>query len=152
MFATIMFANMCARDLSRSSLSIQKTRLLTHSLKIWHKMTSNVITATWVASNLPQPPMWGSVTYVTSLEYFGTYFGYLPMSPTSQHSDTFQLIPDQSQLDPKYSKTPYIAELVFFFLEILRIRSCIKNAPVWYDWNITFSLGISSLISISLNC
>ena len=54
MFATIIFANMCVRDLSRSSLSTRKTRLLTHLPRLWHKMTSNVIAALCVASNLPQ--------------------------------------------------------------------------------------------------
>ena len=53
--------------------------------------------------------------FATYLEYFGTYFEHLPTSPTSHHSDTFQLIQDQSQLDPRHLKTLYIAELVCFF-------------------------------------
>ena len=42
------------RDSSRYSLLIQKTRLLTYSPSLWHKMTSNVIVALCAASNLPQ--------------------------------------------------------------------------------------------------
>ncbi len=53
-------------------------------------MTFNVIAATYVASNVHKQPMWGSVTY---LEYFDTYLGHLPTSPTSQHSDTFPANP-----------------------------------------------------------
>jgi hypothetical protein len=56
MFAIIIFANMCARDLSRYSLLTQKTRLLAHLQKFWHKMTFNVIAATCVASNLHKQP------------------------------------------------------------------------------------------------
>ncbi len=52
--------------------------------------------------------------FATYLEYFGTYFKHLPTSPTSHHSDTFQLIQDQSQLDPRHLKTLYTAELLFF--------------------------------------
>jgi hypothetical protein len=36
------------------SLSTRKTRLLTHLPRLWHKMTSNVITTLCVASNLPK--------------------------------------------------------------------------------------------------
>ena len=39
-----------------------KTRLLEHSQKIWHKMTSNIIAATCVVSNLSKQPKWGNVT------------------------------------------------------------------------------------------
>jgi hypothetical protein len=38
-------ANMCKRGLSRSSPSTPKTRLLTHSQKLWHRMTSTIIVA-----------------------------------------------------------------------------------------------------------
>ena len=56
MYATIIFANMYARGLLKYSLLTQKTRLLMHSPKLWHKMTSNVIAATCVASDLPKLP------------------------------------------------------------------------------------------------
>jgi hypothetical protein len=42
--------------LSRSSPSTPKTRLLTHSQKIWHKMTSSVIAAICAVRNLSKPP------------------------------------------------------------------------------------------------
>ena len=58
---------------------------------------------------------------VLHIEYFGTYLSYLPTNLISSHCDTFQLITDQSQLDLRYSTTPYVAELVCFFLETLRI-------------------------------
>jgi hypothetical protein len=55
-YAIIIFANTCARDLLKYSLLTQKTRLLTHILKLWHKMTSNVITTICVASDLSKLP------------------------------------------------------------------------------------------------
>ena len=90
MFATIIFANMCARDSSRFSLSTQNTRFLTHLPRLWHKMTSNVIAATCVASNLPQAT---KVRECYKIEYFGTYIRYLPTNPTSPHCDTFPTNP-----------------------------------------------------------
>jgi hypothetical protein len=56
MFAIIIFANTCKRGLSRSSPSTPKTRLLTHSQKLWHKMTSSVIVAICAVRNLSKPP------------------------------------------------------------------------------------------------
>jgi hypothetical protein len=55
-YATIIFANMYARDSSRSSLWTPRTRLLTHSPNPWHKMTFNVIVASCAASNLHKQP------------------------------------------------------------------------------------------------
>ncbi len=54
MFAIIIFASMCARVLSRYSLSTPKTRLLTYLPSLWHKTTFNVIVAPCAASNLSQ--------------------------------------------------------------------------------------------------
>jgi hypothetical protein len=48
--------NDCVRHLPRSSLSTQKTRLLTHLPRLRHKMTSNGIAALCKASNLSKPP------------------------------------------------------------------------------------------------
>jgi hypothetical protein len=74
MYATIIFANMYASDSSRSSLWTPRTRLLTHSLNPWHKMTFNVIVASCVASDLHKQPKWGSVMYwSTSVLILGAY-------------------------------------------------------------------------------
>ncbi len=93
------FAHMCKRGLSRYSLLTQKTRLLMHLRKLWHKMTFNIITATCVASNLHKQLKWGSVVY---LKYFGTYLGYLPSNPISQHSDTFPANPSWIPYTPRH--------------------------------------------------
>jgi hypothetical protein len=76
MFAIIIFASMCARDLSRYSLSTQKTRLLTYLPSLWHKMTFNVIVAPCAASNLSQAT---KVREFYKFGYFGTYLWYLPV-------------------------------------------------------------------------
>jgi hypothetical protein len=55
-FAIITFANTCKRGISRSSLSTPKTRLLMHSQKLWHKMTSSIIAAICAVRNLSKPP------------------------------------------------------------------------------------------------
>ena len=69
-YATIIFANMYARDSSRSSLWTPRTRLLTHSPNPWHKMTFNVILASCAASDLTSNQSEG----VLGIQYFGTYF------------------------------------------------------------------------------
>ena len=56
-YATIIFVNMYARDLLKYSILTQKTRLLMHLPKLWHKMTFNVITFICAASDLPKLPM-----------------------------------------------------------------------------------------------
>ncbi len=86
MFAIIIFTSMFERDLSRYSQSTPKTRLLTYSPSLWHKMTSNVIVAP-CASNLPQ------ATSVTIIRDFGTYLRYLPTSPMSHHCDNIPATP-----------------------------------------------------------
>ena len=53
--------------------------------------------------------------YSTSFPFGGTYLR-VPRHLIVTH---FQLIPDQTQLDPRYSKTPNTVELVCFFLETL---------------------------------
>ncbi len=58
----IIFENMHARDSSKYSQLIPKTRLPTQSQKLWYKMTSNIIIAICAASDLSKPPKWGSVT------------------------------------------------------------------------------------------
>ncbi len=77
--------NLYARGLLKYSLSTQKTRLLTHSPKLWHKMTSNIITATCVASDLSKLPMWGSVTLLGVPWYLYRYLPtYFEGSPTTR--------------------------------------------------------------------
>jgi hypothetical protein len=57
MLAIIIFTNMCARDSSKYSLSIPKTRVLMHSQNLWHKITCNVIgVAICAASDLVSKP------------------------------------------------------------------------------------------------
>ncbi len=52
------------------------------------------------------------------IEYFGTYIWYLPTNPPRYLIVTpFQLIPDHTQLDPRFQMTPNTAELACFFLE-----------------------------------
>ena len=53
------------------------------------------------------------------LWYFGTYFRYLPMSPTSPHCDTFPTNPRSYPVGSQIPKTPNTTELVCFFLETL---------------------------------
>ncbi len=47
-----------------------------------------------------------------------TYHTYLPI-PRHLIVTSFQLIPDHTQLDPRFQMTPNTAELVCFFLETL---------------------------------
>ena len=49
--------NVCYHHFREPFLLAQKTRLLMHLLRHWHKMTSHVIAATDVASNTSEPPM-----------------------------------------------------------------------------------------------
>ena len=87
MFAIITSTSMCARDLSRYSLLTSKTRFLTYSPSLWHKISFNIIVTPCVASNLSQATkVRGSVT---KFGYLGTYLRYLPTSPTSHHCDNF---------------------------------------------------------------
>jgi len=77
------FASMYEKDLSRYSISTQKTRLLTYSPSLWHKMTFNITVAPCAASNLPQ------ATKVREC-YENRVFWYLHMALTYQsHVTTF---------------------------------------------------------------
>ncbi len=53
--------NVCYHHFCEHSPLTQKTRLLIHSWKLWHKMTASVIVAICVVRNLSKPPKWGSV-------------------------------------------------------------------------------------------
>jgi hypothetical protein len=68
--ATIIFANMCTRDSSRSSMWTSRTKLLMPLPNPWHKTTFNVILASCAASDFTSNQSEG----VLHMWYFGTYF------------------------------------------------------------------------------
>jgi hypothetical protein len=55
-YATIIFANMCKRGLSKYSPSTLRIRLLMLLSSSWHKMVFNVIVASCAASDLHKLP------------------------------------------------------------------------------------------------
>ena len=146
MFAIITFANMYEKGFSKYSLSTQKTRLLTHLPRLWHKMIFNVIAALCVASNLPQATkvrecyenrvLWYWVLWylLTKIGYFGTYLRYLPTNPTSHHCDNIPANPswitDIFRYHFRISTSSSTVELVRFFLETLELvmHPCLRNS------------------------
>ncbi len=61
-YATIFFANMCGRGLSKYSPLTPRIRLLMLLPSPWHKMIFNVIVTSCAASDPHKLPKWGSVT------------------------------------------------------------------------------------------
>ncbi len=93
---------MYVKDLSRSSLSTQKTRLLTYLPRPWHKMTSSVIATTCVASNLHQATKVRECYKNRILWYLHTVLTYQSHVTSLWH--IFQLIPDHTKLDPRFQR------------------------------------------------
>ena len=147
MFAIIIFASMFERDLSRYSQSTQKTRLLTYSPSLWHKMTSNVIVALCAASNLPQATKVRECYENRVLWYL---FRYLPTNPTSHHCDNIPANPswitDIFRYHFRISTSSSTVELVYFIRILFETplgNSRISHAPLFAKFNlikITFRL------------
>ena len=78
-YATIIFANICKRSLSKYSPLTARIRLLRLLPSLWHKMIFNIIMVSCAASDLHKLPKWGSVTYYEILGYL--VYRYLRVSP-----------------------------------------------------------------------
>ncbi len=95
MFAINIFVSMCARDLSRYSLSTPKTRLLTYLLSLWHKMTFNVIVAPCAASDLSQATNVRECYKIRVLWYLLTVLNYQSHLITLRSQKESHLIPSR---------------------------------------------------------
>ncbi len=86
-YATIIFANMCKRVLSKYSPLTPKIRLLMLLPSPWHKTFFNIIIPSCVAGDLHKLPKWGSVTLLV-LQYL--FYRYLGVSPGTAQKSTAQ--------------------------------------------------------------